>query len=134
MRRSRLLSLFCFVLVWCVVNAAAADTEQYTVSARALTIAAGERITNFEIHVTAGAFRRVSHLPIGWYIDIDNDGSWQTKVTANCQVGAASLGFEEFQELKFMIEKTSLRILGSNCAARCTSPKILRRRDGYRSR
>lgn len=114
MRRSRLLSLFCFVLLLCAVNAGAANTEQYTVSARALTVAAGERITNFEIHVTAGAFRGISNIPLGWGLAIDNDASWQTNVTANSGVGAASLTPEEFKKLHFVVEKNEFGDLKFN--------------------
>jgi len=62
-------------------------------------------VVSFEVDVTAGAFESASNLPVGWYIAIDNDASWQTKITANTTVGAAALKPEEFEKLRFSIDK-----------------------------
>lgn len=38
-------------------------------------------------------------------MDIDNDPSWDTKVTGSLMVGAAALSPAELRKLKFFIEK-----------------------------
>jgi hypothetical protein len=105
MRRYRRLLLSCLAFVLFVVGADAQNNQRYAVSVDNLALTTGERITNFEIQITAGAFRDISNLPVGWEIDVDNDASWQTTVKASCQVGAASLEPKEFKKLKFLIEK-----------------------------
>jgi len=106
MRRYRRLLLPCLAFVLFVVGADAQNNRRYAVSVDNLALTIDERITNFEIQITAGAFRDISNLPVGWEIDVDNDASWQTTVKASCQVGAASLEPEEFKKLKFLVEKS----------------------------
>ncbi|MGA2904970.1 MAG: hypothetical protein ABSD98_14135 [Candidatus Korobacteraceae bacterium] len=100
----RLLSLFCFILMLLVGATNAAKTERYAVCDRHLQASGDESVVSFEIHVTAGAFRGISNLPVGWGLVIDNDAPWRTKVTANTGVGAASLTPEEFKKVQFVIE------------------------------
>jgi hypothetical protein len=78
----------------------------------------GERIVGLELHIVAGAFDSFDSLPVGWYITIDNDASWQTSVEANARVGAAALDMgslrkirvgileNEFNDLKFQVSGT----------------------------
>jgi hypothetical protein len=75
-----------------------------------LQVATGERIVSFEIHVIAGAFRGFSNLPLGWRLEIDNDSSWQTGFKGTIDVGAASLTPQEFEKLRFLIEKAKFEI------------------------
>ena len=77
----------------------------YSVSPPHLGAAIGERVVSFEIHISAGEVLAVSNLPIGWYVVVDNDPSWQTKISGNARVGAASLDPDEFQKLRLVVKK-----------------------------
>ncbi len=99
-----LLSL-CLILSVLSINTVAAGPQRSTLSVQTIKLAAGERIVSFEIRITAGAFRTISDLPLGWTVDIDNDPSWHTKVTGSLMVGAAALSPEELKKTKFLIEK-----------------------------
>ncbi|HUA32513.1 MAG TPA: hypothetical protein VMA09_02830 [Candidatus Binataceae bacterium] len=83
----------------------AQQTTEYIVSIPKLRVSTDDSVVSFEVDVTAGAFESASNLPVGWYIAIDNDASWQTKITANTTVGAAALKPEEFEKLRFSIDK-----------------------------
>ena len=69
-------------------------------SVRHIPLRSGERIVGFEFHIVAGAFQKLDSLPVGWYLTIDNDASWQPSVEANAQVGAASLSQSSLQKLR----------------------------------
>jgi hypothetical protein len=86
----------------------AANNQQegtYSISVPLLRTSVGERVVSFEIDVTAGTVQAVSSLPIGWYVAVDNDASWRTKVTANTTVGAAALSPEQFQRIRLLVKK-----------------------------
>jgi hypothetical protein len=57
----------------------------------------GERVVGFHLILSAGAVRRLDHIPVGWSISIDNDASWKTSITATVEVGAAALDPSFFQ-------------------------------------
>jgi len=100
----RFLFLFCLVLLP-ISTGNAEKVERYTVSIPHLRFFSGESVVSFEIDVSAGAIQSVANIPVGWYFVVDNDASWQTKITANSTVGAASLTAEEFKKLQFVIKK-----------------------------
>lgn len=103
-----LLSL-CLILSVLSINAVAGSPQRSTLSVQTVRLAAGERIVSFEIRIKAGAFRTISDLPLGWTVDIDNDPSWDTKVTGSLVVGAAVLSADELKKLTFLIENEDLR-------------------------
>lgn len=78
---------------------------KYSISIPDLKIPDGESVISIEINVTAGAFATFENIPVGWYVVIDNDASWQVSIKANTTVGAASLAPDEFKQLRFVIIK-----------------------------
>jgi hypothetical protein len=64
-----------------------------------------ERIVSFEVDLTSAMIKSVSNVPKGWYVAIDNDASWQTKVTGNALVGAAAVSPEELKQIRFVVER-----------------------------
>lgn len=104
----------CLFLVLAINTAGAQKSDRYTVSVANAKASNDESIVAFEIHVTAGAIKSVSDLPVGWYFTIDNDASWQTTVKANSMVGAASLRPDELKNLKFVIQKNEFGDLKFN--------------------
>ena len=88
-----------------VTAGAAQRTAEYGVSIPNLPVAPGESIVSFEINVTAGAIQSVMNVPVGWYLVVDNDASWRTKIKANTTVGAAALKPEDFKQLRFVVKK-----------------------------
>jgi hypothetical protein len=87
----------------------AQQDQTYTVSVQALQARADEVVVSFEIDVLAGAFDSVSKLPVGWYVDLDNDPSWNTKLKASIRVGAAALKPDELKKLRFRLRKNEFR-------------------------
>jgi hypothetical protein len=85
-------------------GATAALGNTYSISVPLLRTSAGERVVSFEIDLAAGTVQAVSNLPIGWYVVVNNDASWQTKVTANTTVGAAALSPEQFQKILLVVK------------------------------
>lgn len=77
----------------------------YTVSIRNLEVRAGERVEQFLIEVTAGAFEAMSPIPVGWYFQFDNDASWNTYVKGQVTVGAAALSADQLKQLRFRVRK-----------------------------
>ena len=104
-RSACLLFSLCLILSLLSINAVAAGPQRSTLSVQTIKVMAGERIVSFEIRITAGAFRTISDLPLGWTVDIDNDASCHTKVAGSLMVGAAALSPEELKKLKFLMEK-----------------------------
>ena len=90
--------------------------REYTVSIPNVQLAPGEVVVSFEIDITAGAIASVSEIPVGWYLNLDNDASWQTTVKANTQVGAASLSSKDLRELHFVVRKNEFGDLKFNLA------------------
>ncbi len=97
------------LLLSLAVSAVAQNTshkgETVSVSVSHLVSSAGERVVSFEIEVTAGTVQAASNLPIGWYVVVDNDASWRTKVKGNTTVGAAALSADDFQKIRLTVKK-----------------------------
>ena len=108
---SKTVSAVSLLVTLLVVAAAAGQTAEYTVSIPSPQISTGELVVSFEIDVTAGAFQSVSNMPVGWYLVVDNDASWRTKIEANTTVGAASLKPEDPRKLRFVVRKNEFRDL-----------------------
>jgi len=64
-----------------------------------------ERVVAFEIDLTSGMVVSLSNLPKGWYVVVDNDASWRTKVRGNTLVGAAALDPQGFRNIQLTVEK-----------------------------
>jgi len=95
----------CAALVACACFSAE-TTDRYSVSiSTPKAISPEERVVSFEVEVAASAIRSISHLPVGWHVVIDNDASWNTKITATATVGAASLTLHDLNSLQFVIDK-----------------------------
>ena len=80
------------------------------VSVSAPRLAAGERVVGFDFQVQSGRIARVSNLPIGWNISVDNDPSWNTKIDASIIVGAAALDASFFHNFLTIEKEESLGI------------------------
>lgn len=81
-----------------------------SVSISNLNIAAGERVVGFEFHVTSGRIVRVPDMPIGWNISVDNDPSWNTKITGSIMVAAAAVDSSFFRNFLVVEKDASLGI------------------------
>jgi hypothetical protein len=108
---ARWLFSLCLVLVLLTIDAVADSSQRSTLSLQSINISSSERIVSFEIRISAGAFRTISNLPLGWTVDIDNDASWHTTARGSLMVGAAALSPEEFKKLQFLIEKNEFEDL-----------------------
>jgi hypothetical protein len=49
------------------------------------------RVVGFAASIVSGRVSSLPNVPIGWYITIDNDPSWRTKIKGTIIVGAAAL-------------------------------------------
>jgi hypothetical protein len=85
-----------------------------TFSVGNLSLQKNERIVGLEVDVAAGAFDSITKLPVGWTVTIDNDASWQTKVQASVQVGAASLSPESLQKVLLIVRENEFGDLKFN--------------------
>lgn len=101
----RLLCLLTVLLLLVANASAAGKVETCAVSISNLSTSSGEVITGIEIDVTAGMIQAVLNLPEGWYLVVDNDASWRTKITGNTTVGAASLSPAKLKKLRLVIRK-----------------------------
>ena len=90
-------------LVMAALGQQPAKRKAYSVSVPRLTTTTGERVVSFDIRITAGEVQALSNVPIGWYVVVDNDPSWRTKVSGNTTVGAASLSADEFQKIRLVV-------------------------------
>jgi hypothetical protein len=102
---SRLAILLLLLMVVPINMGSAEKMETYSVSVSELETSSGEVIVSFAINVTAGAIQSVVNIPVGWYLAVDNDASWQTKIKANTIIGAASLSVEDLRRMKLIIKK-----------------------------
>lgn len=107
--------LVLIVFVYFLVKTSISFAETFSVSLGPLDLTNKERIVGFQLKMTAGRIHSILFVPIGWNINIDNDPSWQTKITGSSVVGAAALSTNslnnfviieknEFMDLKFDIE------------------------------
>lgn len=97
------------VLLTASVMAAAQNTEKtnetVTVCIPHVATSTGERIVGFEIELTSGMVQSISNLPMGWYVELDNDASWNTTIKGNASVGAAALDPDELRKLRITVQK-----------------------------
>jgi hypothetical protein len=70
----------------------------------ALHITEGERVVGFDFGVTSGRIAKITDVPIGWNVTVDNDPSWNTKIHASVIVAAAALDGAYFKDFA-VIEK-----------------------------
>ena len=47
----------------------------------------------------------ISNIPMGWYVELDNDASWKTTIKGNTSVGAAALYPDELRKLHITVQK-----------------------------
>jgi hypothetical protein len=92
------------------------NDQRYTLTFPNLRTVPGERVVGFSVNVDSGRIASVPEVPIGWSIAINNDASWNTKLTATVEVGAAALDAGFFRDF-VVIEKSSLG--GGPFAVRC---------------
>jgi hypothetical protein len=86
------------ISVVCVPIREAISGELQSMSIRSMPIQSKERIGGFVVRITAGRIARLTSVPIGWNISIDNDPSWNTSITGSLTVGAAALGPDFFKD------------------------------------
>lgn len=75
-----------------------------SVSLPGLKLDPGERVVDFHFDVQSGRIARLSDIPIGWDVSVDNDPSWNTKIEGSIRVGAAALDASFFRDFA-LIEK-----------------------------
>jgi len=106
--KTRSIGILIFVIVPIIASFAPGDAlsgDLFSVSVKNIVLARGERIANFELSVKAGRIYSLSHVPWGWEIYIDNQPSWNTRVSGGVVVGAAGLYLDFFEEEFLVIEK-----------------------------
>jgi hypothetical protein len=84
---------------------AAKDSKLMAVAISHVETFGKERVVLFEVDLNAAMVKSVSNVPKGWNVVIDNDASWQSKVTGNVLVGAAALSPEELKQIRLVVEK-----------------------------
>jgi len=104
-RKVALIALLLTVSVVGVAQNVAKASETVSLSIPHITTAKGERIVGFEIELTAGMVQSLSNLPLGWYVEVDNDPSWRTTIKGSIRVGAAALDANDFRKLRVTIQR-----------------------------
>ena len=79
----------------------------YSISTKNIDLGKYNRIANFELNIRSGSVYSVPRVPQGWEIYIDNQPSWNTRVTGGAVVGAAGLYTDFFEEEFLVIEKNT---------------------------
>jgi hypothetical protein len=77
-----------------------------SISLSALHITEGERVVGLDFGVTSGRIAKITDVPIGWNVSVDNDPSWNTNIHASVIVAAAALDGSYFKDFA-VIEKES---------------------------
>lgn len=109
-RRSQYSFLFLFI----VAIAAAATFalrpigKRISVSLPRLSMAYGERAVGFELYVQSGRVAQVPDVPIGWNITVENDPSWNTKISGSVRIAAAALDASFFRNFLIVEKNESL--------------------------
>lgn len=85
----------------------ASCAERFAISLGKTPFSNGERVVGFEVKVVSGGICSLASVPIGWYITIDNDPSYMTKITGSVLVGAAALDPNELQHI-IIVEKNEI--------------------------
>lgn len=86
------------------------QSQTVSVSIPSLHVTRRERVVGFEIHVTSGRVARLSDVPIGWNVSIDNDASWNAVAKGSLTVGAAALDANFFRNFMVIEKNESLGI------------------------
>ncbi len=89
-------------------TASAQETEGeglWTVSISHLKLAPGERVIGFDVQLKAARVASLPKVPPAWSITIDNEPSWNSRISGTIGVGAAALGSGNFFEDFLVIEK-----------------------------
>ena len=102
-----LLAAFAFLLCG---YAGLAHAQNVSVSIPSLNLMPKERVVGFDIHITSGRVARLSDLPIGWSISVDNDASWNTSAKGTSTVGAAAVDPSFFKNFVVVEKNESLGI------------------------
>ena len=89
----RCLAAWVFLII-CQAHASAC-TLRFPTSLQSLT----GRVAAVHLTVKHGAVASLRSVPFGWDMYIDNDPSWNTKVSGHALVGAAFLRLQELPEL-----------------------------------
>ncbi|MFZ0701384.1 MAG: hypothetical protein WAN10_12990 [Candidatus Acidiferrales bacterium] len=105
----------CFTILAIALAAAAGATrgappvaKQVSLSISRLSIAPGERVVGFEFHITSGRVAQIPDTPIGWNITIDNDPSWNGKVSGSVVVASAAVDASFFRGFLIVEKNESL--------------------------
>jgi hypothetical protein len=93
--------VFCTACLMASENALA--SELYQLSMGGIPLKNNERISGFEITISAGRVMSLPLLPMGWNVVIDNDPSWTTSIRGNAPVGAAFLNNRDQNLLENML-------------------------------
>lgn len=103
----KFIKLFIWIVFFIFVNYPkySIAAEQYILSFKNLNLLDDEKITSFTIEFLYGKINSYYIIPLGWKIELDNHESWNTKMTGNAGVGAASLHEVDFHNF-VKIEKS----------------------------
>ncbi len=71
--------------------------EKLSVSFASLKLTGAERVVGFEVTFVGAGIVSLPSVPMGWEISIDNQPSWNTRITASAVVGAAALDSRYFR-------------------------------------
>lgn len=104
MRRHLGFLLITVVAVLFAVVTEAASSEMFGISIRSLPVMGKEKVAGFELNIRAGRVVALPSIPMGWYIAIDNDPSWNTRIKGSLIVGAAALAPDFFTDF-VIVEK-----------------------------
>lgn len=101
-QRTGMLSLLLFLVVLFSHLPALSQTraagELLTVSIRPMAMSSSERVVGFELNFTAAGVEYIRLIPMGWYVVIDNDPSWNTKIRGSIRVASAAVGWDFFRD------------------------------------
>jgi hypothetical protein len=100
----RVLQLFVLAATFMTFACLPASGQIVSVSVPKLSLAKGERIIGFEVHVKSGRIALLPNIPIGWNMSVDNDPSWETVVKGSIEVGAAATDSDFLREF-MVVEK-----------------------------
>ena len=108
-RKASLIAALLTASVMAAGQNTAKTSETLSLCIRHVATTSGERVVGFQIGLTSGMVRSVSDLPNGWYIEVDNDASWNTTIKGNIGVGAAALEPDELRHVRITVQKDTTR-------------------------
>ena len=89
--QSLVVSAFLLLLQPVTTQAQEAEPEDvWVVSIPHLALPPGERVVGFSVRLKTAMVSSLPKIPWGWSITIDNDLSWNTRVSGHIQVGVAA--------------------------------------------